>query len=95
MKINFVDILLILLLLMCFVVALFFVSGCATTKIEVTKPDGTVIIKGEATAILGAEQKGINVTKDGEDWLFEMEQQRSEADLFLLGVEYGKRMMVP
>jgi len=70
-----------------------FFMGCAITTIEIEKPNGS-IVRGMALSGFGAEQSGLDVTKDGEDWLFELDSQRSEAEammeLIKLGVEIGR-----
>ena len=70
-----------------------FITGCAITTIESKKTDGSYV-KGMALSGFGAEQSGLDVTKDGDDWLFELDSQRSEAEammeLIKLGVEIGR-----
>ena len=68
--------------------AIFAMSGCAITHVKTDK------IEGYAFACFGAEQSGLDVTKDGDDWLFELDSQTSEAEammeLIKLGVEIGR-----
>ena len=77
--------------LVAIVIVLAALSGCAQTEVTVIKPDGTVI-KGKATAVLGAEQKGIDLIKEGDDWLFQMEKQESEAEAAVKLIEMGMQI---